>query len=147
LCFVNLPRICCQSINSANVLGASSTVWFHTTGLISGRRHFCIYSVCFLMCILGKIITPDIWWGNPSPSCPDRSGLRPWCDYCAAKFWRSFGDTTWHGIYFTCATDDAFTLLLLKIVMFKFLSYLPIIFPDIHCFPGISLCKYGQPIF
>lgn len=128
------------------MLGASSTVWFHTTGLISGRRHFCIYSVCFLMCILGKIITPDIWWGNPSPSCPDRSGLRPWCDHCAAKFWRSLGGTTWHGIYFTCATDAVFTLLLLKIVMFKFLSYLPIIFPGIHCLQMKALKDLGLDV-
>jgi len=76
-------------------------LFLHMLLLISGRRYFCIYSICWwllLMCILGKILIPDIWWGSPSPSCPDRSRFRPWCNHCAAKFWRSFGGTTWYGI-------------------------------------------------
>jgi hypothetical protein len=92
--------------------------------------------------LLGKILIPDIWWGSPSPSCPDRSRFRPWCNHCAAKFWRSFGGTTWHGIYFTCTADAVFTLLLLKIVM----PYPPIILPGIHCLQMKALKDLGLDV-
>lgn len=107
---------------------------------------FCLFNL--LMCILGKILILDIRWGSPSPSCPDRSRLRPWCNHCAAKFWRSFGGTTWHGIDFTCTTD-ALSLhwcCSKNCDVYIFLLYLPIILPGIHCLQMKALKDLGLDV-